>query len=187
MTRDLRSLTCVALSLVLWTWTGCTGSVLEPADDEGADDDVADDDVTDDDVADDDVADDDTAAGCWTVDLGDGSGSYTHALGSSEGFEFPMDSGVSVLVATLTWASDEVWDFSLSVGARTCHDVQWATAHGDSGEVVLEIIASDTPGSPSTFPIGLNTYADIKLHDSGDHEVGDAVDYEFTVELCNYL
>jgi hypothetical protein len=192
MYRILAFLLPLALCL---TGSACSGTLAEPSDDDDTggqpDDDAADDDTgeqPDDDAADDDAADDDdTVAACWAADLGAGAGTYSHSLGAVEGYEFPMDSDVARLTATLTWASDAVWEFSVAMGARTCHDVLWVDAHGDTGEVILEIQASETPGAPPSFPIGIATYADITLLDSDGHEVGDEVDYEFTVELCNYL
>lgn len=158
-----------------------------PADDDDDDNDDATGDDDDDDSATDD---DDVAEDCWEINLyGGGEGTYTVSGGDDhEKYSFTMQENITHAIATLTW-DDETrgeWIFGLDVGEGTCPDygTLWATAESGGGEVVTHVYAGDLPGEPQVFPNGANTFVHLGVQNPAEHEVGDSVDFQVSIELC---
>jgi len=161
-------------------------------DDDAADDDAADDDVADDDdAADDDSAEDDDTSmppeDCYDVVLPeDGVGTYTVSGGDShQKYNFSMEPGVTHIKATVTWEAGRTeWDMELAVGTGVCPDngTEWAVNNDTAGEVVTHVYAEDL--GFKAFTNGASIFAHVGALNEGDHEMGDAVDFDVDVEYC---
>ncbi len=159
-----------------------------PADDDDDDNDDAtgdDDDATGDDDDDDDVAED-----CWGINLyGGGEGTYTISGGDDhEKYNFTMQENITHIVATVTWDEETrgEWIFGLDVGEGTCPDfgTLWSANEGGGGEVITDVYPEDVPGGPLVFPNGANTFIHLGVQNPAEHEVGDSIDFQIAVELC---
>ncbi len=151
------------------------------------DDDAVDDDAVDDDSSTGDDDDAEATEDCVTADLSPaGEATFEYSAGESDmRHSFTLPAGIDHVVATMTWTSDDDWEFALDVGEGTCPDngTSWVSETAGGGEVVAEAWATDAVGA-DTFAMGLSGFGHIALANAADHDEGDAVDYVLDIQLC---
>lgn len=129
---------------------------------------------------------------CQPVTLDEGSEATYTANPSADDHvkhHWYMPADVEYLRLRSTWTSEESWFMLMAGGIGWCphSGTEISSVEGDSGELVLEIQASEVDETFTTFVADEQWFIHVGLSDYTGHSSGDSLDFVFDVQTCKAI